>query len=289
MSNEMSRRCGSVCLLYFFYIAGSCYSVGLSKLANVTVVNVPVGVEVFKVHKDCYPTIVRSDKLFDVRTHFGFRESARPQHLTGCEDSTIAVSGGVDVVNHFFAPQFADSVRSNLHLVSLQQSNSRTFSIVGVVHSPLRFFADVNITPRFAKFLLHILRWISPPNVWSLVDLELFGKSSLRLVKLRFSGGLGDSELVLRLSKGGLSEIVSSTGFASIDKQEKNANEFRPKFYSVAPILFSLAGYLITVWGWWGLYWRDTSGWRELRYGLAVLGGICISYVGILFLGARMF
>jgi hypothetical protein len=45
-------------LLYFLCIASSQYSVGLCKLADVAVVNIPIAVEVFKVHKDNHSSAI---------------------------------------------------------------------------------------------------------------------------------------------------------------------------------------------------------------------------------------
>ena len=53
-----------------------------------------------------------------------------------------------------------------------------------------------------------------------------------------------------------------------------------PNFILSHQILLGLAGYLIVVWGWWTLYWRNPSGWGELGCGLAVLCGCVISVIG---------
>ncbi len=65
-----------------------------------------------------------------------------------------------------------------------------------------------------------------------------------------------------------------------VGEQKGKPKQFRPKLHFVAPVLLSLAGYLISVWGWWNLYWRNTCGWRELGCGIAFIGGFWISVIG---------
>jgi hypothetical protein len=92
---------------------------------------------------------------------------------------------------------------------------------------------------------------------------------------------------------GGFSRLLVGTKYTSgkerIDDQDSDSKKFRPKFYFVTPILFSLAGYLIAVWGWWNLYWRNPCGWRELRCGLALIGGFWVSVIGGFMLFSRIF
>jgi hypothetical protein len=58
-----------------------------------------------------------------------------------------------------------------------------------------------------------------------------------------------------------------------VSNQKHKTNEFCPRFYFIAPILLCFAGYLIAMWGWWNLYWRNPCGWREFWCGFALLGG----------------
>jgi hypothetical protein len=74
-----------------------------------------------------------------------------------------------------------------------------------------------------------------------------------------------------------------------VDDQNAESKNLRPKFCFVAPVLLSLAGYLVAVWGWWWLRFRNPHGWRELWCGLALIGGYCVSVIGGLWLGWRIF
>lgn len=82
---------------------------------------------------------------------------------------------------------------------------------------------------------------------------------------------------------------VHQSGEHGISNQKRKPNEFRPKFYLVAPILLCVAGYLIAVWGWWNIRFRNPCGWSEVWCGLAILGGCSVSVIsGVIFV-SRIF
>src|ERR1039457_1185665 len=195
-------------LLYFLCVADSQDSVGLAKSANVTVVNIPVSVEVFKVDKHRYSPIVLSDEPLIAQTNVAFRKGAHIEHLARGEDSAATISGRMNV-RHSPMPQLSYGIRPKLHLVFLQHADSRRLPVVGVVDSPLGFLTRLQVGARFSKFFLHILGWISRPDIRALLDCELALGSDLSLVKLALGRGLGFRELVLGLSQRSLREVRS--------------------------------------------------------------------------------
>jgi len=112
----------------------------------------------------------------------------------------------------------------------------------------------------------------------------------------RYPRSLGEFQLTRGSFGGAFSGIgsfligaIHESGEDRIDEQNAKSEQFRPKLYFVAPVLLSLAGYLIAVWGWWNLYWRNPCGWKEFRSGLALIGGFWISVIGGFLFVSRIF
>src|ERR1035437_1774371 len=77
---------------------------------------------------------------------------------------------------------------------------------------------------------------------------------------------------------GAVVSAVHQGGENGIGNQNDKSKQFCPKLCLIAPILLSLAGYLIAAWSWWDI--------TELRFGFCLLGGFCISVIfGFIFMG----
>lgn len=81
-----------------------------------------------------------------------------------------------------------------------------------------------------------------------------FGRCCLPSRELLFGNRLGFSELLLRKRQSALRQIVRSVRFIGVRNQEKNTKQFGPKLNFVVSVSLFIAGYLVAVWGWLGLY-----------------------------------
>lgn len=164
------------------------------------------------------------------------------------------------------------SVLAEKHFANAQLSNCGGLPVIDVMK------IDENSLVNCKRKWLHA----GFPQIGPLVTLKLFSRGFLGRIELLFRDSLGIGKLLLRDVKSTLSQIVGSVSFVGVGDQEKNTKEFSPELNSVVWVFLFIAGYLIAVWGWWGLYWRDTSGWRELRFGGAFIGGCLISVIGLI-------